>query len=135
MHKATSVVATAHTRYARGAAAPRLRATWAGSTKIAAPRVMLKIAAASPRTPITRRNAGVGSVTRSRRSTRRTYWAARLCKRALRARQLSPRGGELRWELAATLARDERDAEIGHEGGSAHAPSTSNPSRRAAWAR
>ena len=28
------------------------------------------------------------------------YWAARLGKRSLRARQLSPRGGELRCELA-----------------------------------
>ena len=28
------------------------------------------------------------------------YWAARLGKRTLRARQLSPRGGELRCELA-----------------------------------
>src|SRR5260370_7423118 len=34
----------------------------AGSTKIAAPTVILKMAAASPRTPITRRRAGPGAV-------------------------------------------------------------------------
>src|ERR1041384_6584528 len=33
----------------------------AGSTKIAAPTVILKMAAASPRTPITRRRAGAGT--------------------------------------------------------------------------
>ena len=32
--------------------------------------------------------------------TQLRIWAARLGKRALRARQLSPRGGELRCELA-----------------------------------
>src|SRR2546428_10357017 len=58
MQRATSAVATAHRRYAKGAAAPRLAAMCAGSTKIAAPTVILKMAAASPRTPITRRRVG-----------------------------------------------------------------------------
>src|SRR6266550_880639 len=56
MQRATSAVATAQTGYARGAAAPRPAAMCAGSTKIAAPIVMLKMAAASPRTPMTRRS-------------------------------------------------------------------------------
>src|ERR1051325_843471 len=61
MQSATSDVATADTREARGAAAPRPSAMCAGSTKIAAPTVILKMAAASPRTPITRRRAGAGT--------------------------------------------------------------------------
>src|SRR5258708_26718508 len=62
MQRATSAVATAHTREARGAAAPRPPAMCAGSTKVAAPTVILKMAAASPRPPITRRRAGPGAV-------------------------------------------------------------------------
>src|SRR2546428_4713987 len=58
MQGATGAVATAHRRYAKGAAAPRPAAMCAGSTKIAAPTVILKMAAASPRTPMTRRSAG-----------------------------------------------------------------------------
>jgi len=40
------------------------------------------------------------------------YWAARHGKRALRARQLSPRGGELRCELAGDRVKIARQARL-----------------------
>src|SRR3989441_2566752 len=44
------------------------------------------------------------------------YWAARLAKRALRARQLSPRGGELRCELAGDRVKIAGQARVYFQG-------------------
>src|SRR5918992_3179681 len=54
MQSTISAIATAHTRYASGAAAPSDPATLAGSRKMPPPIVMLMMPAASPNVPMTR---------------------------------------------------------------------------------